>query len=79
MIEHKPLKFEGFIIPNLKPIAKPASRTGPKTGFDWDTLWADIEPGSALAESRLHDVVVKATQANGGPNLFAAVRGFFLV
>ena len=33
---------------------------------------------SAVAESRLHDVAVKAAQVTGGPNLFPAINGFFL-
>ena len=34
--------------------------------------------GSAITESRLHDVVAKAAQVIGGPNLFWAVNGFLL-
>ena len=35
--------------------------------------------GSAITESRLHDVVAKAAQVIGGPNLFCAVNGLFLL
>jgi len=60
-------RFGGIANPRLSAVGRA------KTRFDPGAVWADIDRGSALAESRLHDVVAKATQANGGPNLFAAV------